>query len=151
MPAVTYLSQHEAEAGRTVPDAKDCNELLQEVRKVTGEEWIIRVHTYQTKRKLFRKQRTVKFYSLYYGMPNGVEWQCVNLASPEGGTIFHPSEVSRELVLNFLMGLRNGYEECAAKLGSLANLGAAKTPPSIEQPHQSKIPTQPQGEGEPSP
>jgi predicted polyphosphate/ATP-dependent NAD kinase len=33
---------------------------------------------------------------------------------------------------------------------SRANLGAAETPLSIEQPHQSKIPTQPQGEGEAS-
>ncbi len=31
---------------------------------------------------------------------------------------------------------------------SIANLGAAETPLSIEQPHQTKIPTQPQGEGE---
>ena len=31
---------------------------------------------------------------------------------------------------------------------SIANLSAAETPLSIEQPYQSKIPTQPQGEGD---
>lgn len=38
-------------------------------------------------------------------------------------------------------------EECCDKHEQLANLSAAETPLSIEQPHQSKIPTQPQGEG----
>lgn len=36
-------------------------------------------------------------------------------------------------------------------LKSLANLGAAETPLSIEQPNQSKIPTQPQGANEQNP
>jgi plasmid maintenance system antidote protein VapI len=35
----------------------------------------------------------------------------------------------------------------ASPLQPIANLGAAETPHSIEQPHQTKIPTQPQGEG----
>lgn len=118
MPAVTYMSKQDAEAGRTVQNDKDCDELLQQVRKITGDEWIIRVHDVRLAGSWFRKPRTLKYYALYYGLSNGVEWQCVNLASPEGGTLFHPTTISRELVLNFLMGLRNGYEECASKMAA---------------------------------
>lgn len=115
MPAVTYLNQNDAIKWRTVPDDKDCDELLQQVRATTGEDWIIEVFTHHSKPKLFRKSQPYKFYTLYFGLPGGVEYQIVNLVSPKGGTIFYPTEISRELIMNFLMGLRNGYEECATK------------------------------------
>jgi hypothetical protein len=120
MPAVTYLHQHEALAWRTVPDDKDCDELLQEVRKITGDEWVIQVTTHQTKKTLWRPSREVKFYTLYFGMPNGVEWQVVNLITPgsDSGSVFSPSEFSRELTMNFLMGMRNGYEGCRERMAA---------------------------------
>ena len=111
MPGFTYLSDSEVRAWRTVPGDKDCNDLLQEFRQATGEDWVIGVREYDTyKRKWHRLGRKVtgkaKFYTLYADCHG--EWQVINLVTPEGGSVFHGSKQSREDVMNFMLGYLAG-------------------------------------------
>lgn len=111
MPAVTYLSDSEVRQFATVPDDKDCNELLQELRRATGENWI--VGTYSVRRgrtptdwALRRPAKVSRHYTLYADCHG--EWQVINLVTPCGGSVFHGSEQSREDVMNYMLGVLNG-------------------------------------------
>lgn len=109
MPAVTYLSDHVVKQGRTVPNDKDCDELLQELRQATSEDWIIEV----IKRPLWKRrwhrlgyrqdgERT--YYTLYADCHG--EWQIINVVTPQGGSVF--CGASREDVMNFILGYLAG-------------------------------------------
>lgn len=111
MPAVTYLSDSEVKAGRAVKDDKDCNDLLQEFRQATGEDWIIEVRTYQKartawqaiRRKLYTEMKVYTLYADCHG-----EWQVMNLVTPKGGSIFYLSDQSREDAMNYMLGYLGG-------------------------------------------
>ena len=110
MPAVTYLSDHEVREWSIVKDDKDCNELLQELRSLTGENWIIGTQERWPRKRWFRKQAApVRFYTLYADCHG--EWQVINLVTPNGGSIFHGSSQSREDVMNFMLGIVCGWHD----------------------------------------
>ena len=81
--------------------------------------------------------------------------QCLHIwmHSADDGTGHHCPKCSKGPWKNGWQSYRSAHAEMRRRKDrrTLANLGAAETPLSIEQPHQSKIPTQPQGEGDQSP
>jgi hypothetical protein len=116
MPAMTFLSDWEVRAWASVPDDKDCNELLQSLRKATGENWLIGVTTRQKFRKAWHRMWFVengdhKFYTLYADCHG--EWQVINLVTPNGGSVFHGSAQSREDVMNFILGYLGGIHHAS--------------------------------------
>lgn len=111
MPAVTYLSDHEVARFSSVADDAECNELLQEFRQATGENWLIEVNRGTMRRSLLqhllhRPERIVALYTLYADCHG--EWQVMNLITPQGGSNFHTWEHSREAVMNYMMGYIGG-------------------------------------------
>lgn len=119
MPAVTYFTEHEAEAMRVVPMDKEVNDLLLELRSITGEDWIISVGTYSPYRSFWQwllshpgdPAPVVRVYSLYVAIITNYEYQIINLQVPQSdsGSVFVPSAASRAMVMNFMMGYINGY------------------------------------------
>lgn len=116
MVCVTYLSDNEVRRFRTVEDDKDCNDILQGLRKLTGEEWLIRVMplSYKTGVWPFRKEVSWKLYTLYYGTLHG-EYQVINLVNENGSTIFDPTpRNSRCHVMNYMLGYIAGVQSSGA-------------------------------------
>lgn len=108
MPAVTYLSDHEAAKGRSIVDDKDADELLQDLRRRTGEDWIILVRERGVRRGWFRRE-IVKDYELLVDV--GGQWQVMNLVAENGGSVFGSSSTSRLQVMNFMLGYVCADEE----------------------------------------
>lgn len=111
MPAFTYLSDSEVRAWARVVDDKDCDELLQDLRRASGENWIIGVQRLETFRKAWHRLWHVvsgehRHYTLYADCHG--EWQVINLVTPSGGSVFHGSGQSREDVMNFMLGYLGG-------------------------------------------
>ena len=118
MGAYTYLSDHEAEAGRATGD-KELDDLLQQVNDLSDDGWRIRVRTYRQRKRWFRAPAPeAKHYTLYWYTGAGIEYQVINLVTPEGGSVFHDSRQSREDIANFLMGFINGHQDSARKGGT---------------------------------
>lgn len=110
MPAVTYLSDREVREWSSVKGDAECDDLLQELRKTTGENWIIGTHERLPRKRWFRKQGPpLRFYTLYADCHG--EWQVINLVTPDGGSIFHGSKQSREDVMNFMLGIICGWHD----------------------------------------
>lgn len=114
MPAFTWLSDWQVREWQSVPDDKDYDELFQEFRKATGENWLTRVHEHIARRSFWqwlRRQepRRVRSYTLYADCHG--EWQVINLVGPSGGSVFHYSEHTREMAMNYMMGTINGLRQ----------------------------------------
>lgn len=113
MPGYTYLTDCEAERGLTVPEDRELNELLQEALRY-NDGWRILSRTVTPRKKLFRKKPAPKqIYTLYWYTGAGIEYQVINFATPEGGSVFHGSAQTREDIANFLMGYINGQQDSA--------------------------------------
>lgn len=108
MPALTYLSDQEVREWAAVPDDKDCNEILQELRSLTGENWVIGRHQVKFARRWFRRPLPITVYTLYADCHG--EWQVMNLVTPEGGSNFYGSAQSREDVMNYMLGYIGGIQ-----------------------------------------
>lgn len=111
MPAVTYLSDQEVKNWQRVQDDKDCDDLLQELRQKTGENWVLEVRDIPLFRtgweRLWRMpNRTIKHYQLYADCHG--EWQVINLVTPTGGSNFNLWEHSREATMNYIIGYLGG-------------------------------------------
>lgn len=111
MAGFVYLSDSEVSEWRTVPGDKDCNDLLQEFRQKTGENWLIGVREYSIRQGWWERLRRVsaqthKSYTLYADCHG--EWQVINLVTPRGGSVFNGSAQSREDVMNFMLGCITG-------------------------------------------
>ena len=107
MPAVTYLSDHEQREWSSIPNDKEADELLQELRKTTGEDWLVSVRRVKHNRTLLdillgRVKGDTFDYQLYCNF--AYEAQIINLVGDKGGTVFHSPTSSRECVLNFILG-----------------------------------------------
>lgn len=127
MPVFTYLSDHEVAAGRSVPDDEECNELLQELRAATGEDWIIIVTPIRKERNVWKrlfgmKLETFQSYRLFADCHG--EWQVINVITPEGGSVFYIWEHSREAVMNYMLGYLGGLQ--------YARIREAARPPAPE-------------------
>lgn len=116
MPAITYLSLQEESDWASVPDDKDINELLQELRKTTGENWLIGRHQVAVRhgqfwKRLFRKPAPLTSWTLYADCHG--EWQVMSLVTPHGSSIFHLWEHSREAIMNFMLGYIGAWQRVA--------------------------------------
>jgi hypothetical protein len=116
MPAFVYLSQSEVDKYSQVKDDKLCNDLLQEMRNLSGLNWLISVDTRRGYLTWWQRVRGVENvwleYTLYADCSG--EYQVINLAGPEGGSVFHSNRDSRSAVLNFMMGFLDGWR-CAKR------------------------------------
>jgi len=112
VPAVTYLSDAKAREWATVPDDKDCDELLQQLNRVSGRKWVIGRHTVELAhaglfKRMFCKPPAPHIEWTLYLDCHG-EWQVMNLVTPDGGSNFHPSTGSREAIMNYMLGYIGG-------------------------------------------
>ena len=108
MPACMYVSDHELKAWSTVEEDEECNDLLQQLRKSTGENWLIQVRQPQTSTKWWSRKEPplVKTYTLYFHLW-ALEVQVINLCTEyDTGSVFSSS--SRSDVMNYMMGYING-------------------------------------------
>ena len=117
MAAFTYLSESEAAAGRTVPGDKECSELLAEARALTGGDWIVRTYKrrdrWSWRRPLAPREPWIA-YELLLGLSG--EWQVINLVTAGGGSVFFEARDSRSHVMNFMMGLINGWQDAMRRV-----------------------------------
>ena len=111
MPAVTFLSDSEAKRFERVEYDKDCDELLQEMQRLSGRRWLIEVRSHFLSRGWFRHAAELVTYTLYLDC-NG-EYQVMNLVTSRGGSVFSRSR--REDVMNYMLGYIGGLEECPQK------------------------------------
>lgn len=108
MPSVTYLSPEQVRRYSSVPDDKECDELLQEMRHTTNEEWLIEVRTVSQRpspmdRFLRRVRPSIRVYTLYVDCHG--EWQIINCVMPGGrGSVFTGGPATREAVMNYMLG-----------------------------------------------
>lgn len=126
MPALVCLSQDRVERGRTVPGDKECDDLLQELRQVTGEDWIVLTYTQRHPRGFFdavRGRPPISFliYSLYADCHG--EWQVINCFTREGVSIFNLGAESRETVMNYMLGYVAGIYAAQRRPPLLATEG----------------------------
>jgi len=108
MPTLTYLSDDVVRAGRSVKDDKECDEILQDLRRVTGEDWLVRVIERPAMRFGFHETRPKRTYYLYADCHG--EWQVINMPGPDGGSVFVPHPESRTAVMNFMQGTICGVQ-----------------------------------------
>lgn len=108
MPALTFLSDDVVRAGRSVKDDKECDQILQDLRRLTGEDWIVRVRELPTTRRWLRPAPPVRDYTLYADCHG--EWQIINMAGPDGGTVFSLHPDSRNACMNFMLGMICGIQ-----------------------------------------
>jgi len=102
MAGLTFLSDDVVRKARTIDGDRDANELLQELRAITGEDWIVRVRTYAEPKRVFHRTKSYRHYALYADCHG--EWQHVNLVTSDGGSVFNANDHSREHVMNFMLG-----------------------------------------------
>jgi len=110
MPVTTYLSDQDVRSWQLVPEDKDCDELLQDLRRQTGKNWLISVHNHPKWKLAWHRlwpvktEEIFKAYTLYADCHG--EWQIINLVTPSGGSVFGAS--CREDVMNFMLGYLAG-------------------------------------------
>lgn len=110
MPGFTYCHDHEVKRWETVPDDEELNSLLQDVRNTISTDWYLQVQTMTPRKRLLRKQpASYKVYTLYWYTGAGIEYQVINFITPGGGSVFHGG-LTREHVMNYLMGMLNGWQ-----------------------------------------
>ncbi len=114
MPAFTWLSNDEVARGRRVPDDKECDDLLQELRAATGEDWVILTYPQERPRSvadmvLGRGGDPYTIYSLYADCHG--EWQDINCVTAKGGSIFDKGAESREAIMNYMLGYLAGLQD----------------------------------------
>lgn len=109
MPALTFLSDNVVRAGRSVKDDKECDEILQDLRRMTGEDWIVRVRRIPHRSWARSFVDPDRYEYILYADCHG-EWQHINMAGPEGGTVFHTHPDSRNAVMNFMLGMICGIQ-----------------------------------------
>lgn len=103
MPGVIFLSDTEARAYSSVPDDPDCDELLQEMRRVTGRGWLVRVDRWSERYGFFRnKYRNLESYSLLLDCHG--EYQLMNLVPPRERVPYVRDPNSRGAVMNYMLG-----------------------------------------------
>lgn len=102
MPAFTYLSNAQVDRYSIVLGDEECNDILQQLRRATGENWLVRVDVIDRPRRWFRKAPPIRCYTLYADCHG--EWQVINLVVADGGSIFVASEHSRDAVMNYMLG-----------------------------------------------
>lgn len=120
MAALTFLSDDVVRAGRSVKDDKECDQILQDLRNLTGEDWIVRVRELPTTRRWLQPApHPVRDYTLYADCHG--EWQIINMVGPNGGTVFSQHPDSRNAVMNFMLGMTCGIRNERAKGASNGN------------------------------
>lgn len=134
MPAFTYLSDSEVRQWSRVEGDKDCDELLQELRRLSGENWIIGRQTIPVCHASLWKMIFCKPPEPYvswtlYADCHG-EWQVINLVTPEGGSNFHASAQGREDIMNFMLGYIAGLHRRREATAPLQ--GNAESPSSSD-------------------
>lgn len=107
MPAVTYLSDHQVKNSQAVIGDKEFNDLFQEFRNITGENWLIDHYEHPVYRRAWLGlwhsiAGYVKVFTLYADCHG--EWQVMNLVTPEGGSNFNVWRHSREAIMNYMLG-----------------------------------------------
>ena len=114
MPTFTYLSEHRVQQLRSVPEDPEIDELLQEMRALSGEDWLLEIAEIEehesTRRWWFgpRRSHARKLYTLYADCSG--EWQVMNLCVEDGdGSVFRGGD--RSSVINFMLGYSNGIRK----------------------------------------
>ena len=117
MPLVTYMTDDNIAALRTVPDDKELNDLLKEARMISGDDWLIEVRhreEWSIWDSLLRREpkKGQKVYTLYCSF--GYEVQVMNLFG--SGSVFSTikplplkGENTRDCVGNFLLGVISAH------------------------------------------
>lgn len=110
MPATTYLDDASVRRGRSVPEDPECDDLLQELRRVSGEDWLVLVRTHPGKKtrmdRLLRQEAQPEVHYSLYADCHG-EWQDINFVRPENSESRGPAG-SREGVMNYMLGYTAG-------------------------------------------
>lgn len=104
MPCFTYLSDSDC----LKPTGNDeLDKRLTMLRKLSGKDY--RIEKYVSYRRSFPHLRQKEYvgYTLYYGIGGG-EFQIINFYRARDWTI--NTEVSAEILLNYIMGVINGIE-----------------------------------------
>lgn len=118
MAILTFLDPALVESGRHIRNDEEANGLLQELRRLTGQDWIVLVRACHRKLGWFRS-KLIWDYTLYADAHG--EWQVINLPTDQSGTgsgfVMHES--SREYVMNYMLGYTAGltaaYHAAVAK------------------------------------
>lgn len=107
MSAHIFLSQ--AELNIPLPDP-DLQKLLEEVRKITAEDWQVVEHRLKTQRTwLFGKTKTVSMWSLYVYVGGFGPWQVINFYR-EGSETSINHLVPLDMIVSYLYGILSGHE-----------------------------------------
>lgn len=118
MPCTTWLTDSEVREFASVPDDKELNETLQQLRSVTGENWLVGKrkvsvqHDSILKRVFCKQPPPITTHTLYNDCHG--EYQIINLAGPEGGTVFHHWPNEREGIINYILGFIGGHQRALA-------------------------------------
>lgn len=105
MVMTTFL--HDGELNQVLPDP-NVQTLLDEVRKISGENWQIVAHPITVRTHFGFKTKTITLYGLYVYVGGMGPWQCINFySSPEEFSI--NTMVPLSTIANFLMGICDGY------------------------------------------
>lgn len=114
MACTTYISDNEAEE-LSITDDPQINEQLHLVKKLTGVRWLVQLDASQRTRKIgwFKKEvTTYKYYTLYWPV-SGTEYQIINFMTDRYVDWTNGTWVSKEVLLNYLMGFVAGFEHSA--------------------------------------
>ncbi len=111
MPLTTYLSPHQELAYSVVTDDTELNDLLQELRRDSGENWLIGVGTAWKKPTLKnillgQKPASFRIYTLYADLHG--EYQMINLVPSDHGSFSYPGCFTRDQVANYIIGYLAG-------------------------------------------
>jgi hypothetical protein len=97
------------EAKYTEPTSnKDLNELLQEVREATGDDWRLQEKIRKIRRHWFKGERTVSVYSLYNHL-HSIEFQVINFYCEEDDYSIH-TMCSADVMAAYLTGILTGLQ-----------------------------------------
>lgn len=97
MPLTTYVNETQARVWRNVDD-KEMNAILQDLRTVSGEDWLIKSNYYFVKEGWFKPKRLLIHYTLMVDVHG--EFQVISLCGDR--------ESTRQDVINYMLGYAAG-------------------------------------------
>ena len=114
MPITTFLHNSELNVPTT---NKDLNEILTEVRIVTGQNWQVierLVHKARPWWAFWRANKIHKSYSVYVFVGGVGPWQEINFYRDDASSSIN-IDVTAELVIAYLYGMLSGFHQASLK------------------------------------
>ena len=91
---------------------KDLLDLLADLRRLSGDQWELE-ELQVSIRRWFRKPRKEKWYTLYFPISGGLEWQIINHVGDTDWSINHA--VTKSKVGSLMVGYRMGFSDAKRK------------------------------------